>query len=250
MIFTMKRALKGLVASLVFITASQANAALIVIPDINMISSGMGYVGNRTLFSNILDDSTTVAFNYRSSSYSSQLAGYYNSFAGVQVSTGGTIPPTSTFDLLVLDFGFNNLPFMNSAEIAAVSSFLNGGGDVILFGEHAQVTAHVTAYNNILAALGSSIAMTSNKTSTGTSVTSAISVDDLTAGVTSFQYGWSSYLTGGTTLISSGQRAIVAYEEFAVSSTPTPAPTTNASAPHALALMAIGLLAVGRRRRS
>ncbi|WP_252732172.1 PEP-CTERM sorting domain-containing protein [Paraglaciecola arctica] len=246
------KVLQVVLLSCVLIVSRFANAGLIVMGDVNIISSSnvISQSGNQSLFSNILGGDTQVLFNTRNTPdrsfpYSTNLRTYYDGIAGVNTSsTGSSITSAliSTYGLLVLDFGFGDSPPpLSTQEAAAVLSFINAGNNVLFFGEN-LASAGVANYNNILNSIGSSIRFADAKTPGGFEISTEVAPHHLTSGVSSLNFGWASYVTGGTALVKYDGRSIVASEgSFENIAASVPEPST-------LAIFALGLIGLAIRR--
>ena len=234
--------LKAALAGLVLSVSVFANAGLIVLGDVNAIA--LDNTGNKSLFTNILGDDDQVLFNTKNSSFSSSLNTYYNSLAGVSTSsTSSSITSglLSTYDLLVLDFGFTSNAVFTAQEVTALTSFMNAGNNVIFFGETGY-SAGVTNFNNILTDIGSSIRFTNDKTPGGYATSTDIATTVLTTGVSSVKYAWASYLTGGTSLVKHNNRSIIASEgTFHQVNATIPEPSS-------LAIFALGIIGLASRK--
>lgn len=166
--------------------------------------------GNLTFAQNILGGGDRVSI-YRFSVVNSfpnpplgeQLAGVYNGIAGVTATTfdtGITAGALADADLLVV-LGRSNA--FSATEIGLVRDFLVGGGRVLLAGESANIGFAANAnINALLAGVGSSIRLNQVTEGIGDQFATGneIVAHPLTAGITSFGYGRTTTVTGGTTL--------------------------------------------------
>jgi hypothetical protein len=166
--------------------------------------------GNLTFARNILGGGDRVSI-YRFSVVNTfpnpplgeQLATVYNGFTGVTATTfttGITSGVLQDADLLVV-LGRSNA--FTTDEIGLVRNFLVGGGRVLLAGESANIGATAnTNLNGLLAGIGSSIRLNQVTEGIGDQFATGSEILDnpLTAGITSFGYGRTTTVSGGTTL--------------------------------------------------
>lgn len=102
-------------------------------------------------------------------------------------------------------------------EIAVIRAFLNGGGTVFFFGDNASaLNPDGNGFlNGALAGLGSSMRIVLDNIDAGISL-AQVEADPFTVGVTDFQRGAASQVSGGTVLFrglaSSLSRPVLAYE--------------------------------------
>jgi hypothetical protein len=85
-----------------------------------------------------------------------------------------------------------------SAQLSAIDSYVNGGGRLIINSDGTGFEGAQTGVNNILTSLGSSIVNVDAGYDVGYHNTTNVVSGPFTAGVTSINYGYTSYLTGGT----------------------------------------------------
>ena len=235
------RQLKLIFAAIVLISPFTANAGVIAIfSDIN--SMNLDSPGRNQMLTNLLGGGTNVLVSKQNNaSYNTDFAGFYNSLAGV---TGTfTSADLGASDLVGVDLLFINngccsasgQPY-SASEIDAIADYLLMGGSLGLVSEPC-CGATPGPMNDFLAAIGSSMSF-GNHRSGGTTV---ILDTFLTAGVTNYLPTTFNPIFGGTAAVTQGGFAAVAFEELDVA-----APVSE---PGTLALLGIGLLAFGLRRR-
>jgi hypothetical protein len=208
--------------------------------------------GNAAFFQNILGGGDrasiytfSVVTSFPNPPLGTQLAGFYNGLPGIGASTfdGGITSGVLTGADLLVVLGRSN-PF-TSTETSLVRGFLFGGGNVLLTGDSDNIAFGSNALtNDLLAGIGSSIRLNQVTQGIGDQFAtgSEILADPLTAGVSSFGYGRTTTVSGGTTLfLNDDGNAFIAAETFGA----VPEPAT-------WAMMLVGFGAVGhtmRRRR-
>lgn len=127
-------------------------------------------------------------------------------------------------------------------ELGLVTDFLDTGGNLLVIGEGKYYADINTIGNNIFDHVDSSLSFLINVD--GTYGARSVANDPLTDGVLSFSRNYAGAITGGTPLISFGEHAIVAYENYYV-------PASTVPEPSSFALFAAGLLGLfARHRRS
>jgi hypothetical protein len=201
--------------------------------------------GNRRFFQNVLGSGHQVVVHSDQDPgvSASGLAvppainNFFNSIAGVTSSLfSGTITPAT---LAGKDLFFEIVPndAFTAGEIAAVNSFVTGGGTIVFLGENGQnFGAADDRINFDLAALGSSLSLlkTTFDSSFHTAGPSRIASDPYTSGVTSFTYAFGSATAGGTVLFrGTGNEPFVTY----------------VPEPSAFAMLATAVLLAARRTR-
>jgi hypothetical protein len=208
--------------------------------------------GNQRLFDNLLQGGSRVLVTSVASALQATgvrappaIVDYYNSRPGVSASLfSGTVTAGA---LSGVDLFIGTLPSApySAGEIAALGSFLAGGGNVMLVGENANqnFTAGNTAINEALVALGSSMSIfiPTPYFDIGVWVAAGpgrIASDPFTAGVDQLTYGAPSRVIGGTQLVfGTGGEAFFAYE--------TIGGTTVVPLPAGLPLLIAGLGFIG-----
>jgi len=160
--------LKSVIAALFLISPFAANAGPItVVGDVNA-----DIAANWAFYDSILGSGQSVLFS-RQDYAQSELKTHYNTLAGVTASeSAATLNATllSGVDMLVVTQTFNQifqLPVYSASEYAAVSSYLQGGGSLLMIVE-ASATAPLASYNSFLTGIGSSIQLTGRGSSTET----------------------------------------------------------------------------------
>lgn len=147
--------------------------------------------------------------------FDSTLTYYQNTFAGQStnlLSHGFTAATLSGASLVIS----NGAASFSQSELAALTSYVNGGGRLLL-GTEAGVffPNSINAANQAYAALGSSIRNDLGAYDGGNHVTTNIANSPFTAGVHTISYAYASGLTGGTALVqgTSGE-TLVAYQQI------------------------------------
>lgn len=162
--------LKSVIAALFLISPFAANAGPItVVGDVNA-----DIAANWDFYDSILGSGQSVLFS-RQDYAQTALKNHYNTLAGVTASeSAATLDATllSGVDMLVVTANFQTIfqgPVYSASEYAAVSSYLQGGGSVLMIVETAiGATAPLASYNSFLTGIGSSIQMTGRGSSTET----------------------------------------------------------------------------------
>ena len=224
----MKFALLGAFAALAF--AAPASAGTLVVTGDATIAAraAQGIAGNIRFAQNLLGSGDTASIyrysivnTYPNPPLGEQLATVYNGMAGVTATNfdaGITATALNGADLLVV-LGRSNA--FTAAEATLVKDFLTAGGNVLLAGESANIGTGANAHiNNLLIAIGSQMRIVNGSIDAGDRFANAnegeVLAHDLTAGITSFGYGFTSTVTGGTGLfLTDTDQVFVAAENFA-----------------------------------
>ena len=185
------------------------------------------YDDNNVFFENILDVGNSVKIHDEStSSIGQNLNSYYNSLSGVSSSYLGDVEITSALlsgvDLFVTGLQSGSLA---RSELSALDSFVDSGGSILFTGDY---TMDETWINDALSYLGSDMRLYEPLSVSGTytSTGSQIASDPFTVGVSTFTYGYSYGVSGGTSLFfDANNRAYFAYE-LVESSNTVPEPAT------------------------
>ena len=207
--------------------------------------------GNKAFQTNLLGGGNSVAvFRYSAvNSYPNpplgdQLASTYTSL-GYSASVFDTAVSASVLagaDLLVILARSNAF---TAGETSAIRDFLFAGGNVLLTGEANNIgTSANNSLNGLLTGLGSSIRLNNVAQDPGDRFATGAEIvaDPLTAGVTSFGYGYTTTVTGGRTLFyNDSGNAFMAAENFMVA---VPEPST-----WALLILGFGAVGLGMRRQ-
>lgn len=101
-------------------------------------------------------------------------------------------------------------------SIDAISAYLNGGGRVILNSDHGDILGLQSqgAFNALMPQIGGTMLNFNGNLDTGPHNTTDIAVNSLTQGVASVNYDFTSYIQGGTTLVTGDAGySIVNYEK-------------------------------------
>jgi hypothetical protein len=186
------------------------------------------HAGNRTFFENVLGDGTTVAVLQTSFSEGHiELRDFYGSLPGVSVRSyradaNIAAMPLNFFDLLVIHTPDNAF---TPTEVARLARYLQTDGSIALLGEATGGStfpwgAETDGYiNELLAGLQIPMSVDGNSDAIGTrfAVGSEIATHPLTAGVTSFEYGFGSSVSGGTPLfLNKANRPFISMVSIAV----------------------------------
>ena len=230
--------------------AASSWAGTIILSGDSSIPSGTVPVsgGNAIFFNNVLGSGTNVLIQNLDSGTlltANNFATYFNSLAGVTATTTSALSVTN---LAGVNLFISIVPHADytAGQLAAMSSLLSGGGTLFLMGEAVGYSGGAIArpfLNNALVALGSSMSIVG--ASDGVFPTNAIVVPNaLTAGVGTFQYGFTSYVSGGTVLFkTAGGTAFISAESTGTASTPEPGTVS-------MMLVGIFALATAGRKRS
>ena len=208
--------------------------------------------GNQQFFANVLGGGTRVGvLTTTNLDAELEIDEFYNSLAGV---TSNLISGALTSAVLA-DLDLLHIPFPDSAftsgEVDAIEGFLNAGGSLFIAGEGSGIDGGVASnavINGLLSALGSGLSISNAFLDIGvqTAMGSQILPDPLTAGVTSYNYGATSIVNGGSPLfLTSNESPFVAFEERAMV---TPIPEPSALCVFAVALGVGGVASWLRRR--
>lgn len=210
--------------------SAQADMTVFVSGDSNIInplsgSYGSGVdAGNQQFFTNILAGGTSVAIldtSYKdvsAANWAAEMDTHYDGLVGV----GSTVftGTVTAAQLSGVDLFISLLPDddFTAEEIAVMTSFIYGGGDIFFLGENSNLSNYNARINSALTGLGSSLSIVNDAFDSGwnTATGSQIASDPYTAGVSTFTYGAPSQVpvvVGGTTLFSgTGGQPFVAYE--------------------------------------
>jgi hypothetical protein len=146
--------------------------------------------------------------------FGSTLTYYQNTFAGQTTGvlnhnfTAATLSGAS----LVISNGATSF---SQTELAALTSYVNGGGRLLLGTEGSIYSTSINTANLAYAALGSSIRNDLNAYDAGNHTTTNIVSSLFAAGVQTISYAYASGLSGGTALVfgASGE-TLVAYQQI------------------------------------
>lgn len=206
--------------------------------------------GNAKFFNNVLGSGTNVLIQELDSgtaSYGANIAAYYSTLAGV---TATQTTSTSVTSLGGVNLFITMLPqsAYSAAELSAMSSFLGSGGTLFFIGESSGYAAGGVAdpiITSTLSALGSTLTMSGNDGSIYPQ-TAIVVPNALTAGVSGFTYGFTSFVSGGTALfdtngVSSASAPFVEVQ--------TVGGTASTPEPVSAALTIVGLSLLAQRRK-
>lgn len=219
----------ALVVLILTVGSAQADMTIFVSGDSNITNPLTGSfgqpidTGNQQFFSNVLGTGTSVALlnNLATGSVGNSVTDidtYYNSLSGVSSSrffgtvTSAQLSGVDLFVVVLPDGTFT------AAEVAVMTSFLYGGGDIFFLGENSNFPGQNARINSALTGLGSSLGIVNDMFDSGFHVAtgSQIASDPYTTGVSTFTYAAPSQVplvAGGTTLFyGTGGQAFVAYE--------------------------------------
>mgnify|MGYP000120816511 CR=1 FL=1 len=205
------------------ITSFSSNAGLItVFGDVNMFDSS-SYEANSRFARNLLGAGNRALISRKGSNYLQD--GLDRIWSGETTTSGflsSAILNPSSYALTVLDIGYNRNHSYSTSEIGALRNYLFGGGNIAVFAE--STNSSLYNFNSLLGALGSSIRFSSAKVGTGYRTTSNIARNTVTAplvsGVSSFKYAWAHDLNGGNTVVTADGRQIVMTQSLGWSSPP------------------------------
>jgi hypothetical protein len=167
--------------------------------------------GNATFFSNVLGSGTSVLIQELESgtaAYGGDIATYYNGLAGV---TATQTTSTSVTSLTGVNLFITMLPqaAYSAGELSAMGSFLSGGGTLFFIGESSGYSGGGVAdpiITSTLGLLGSAMTMSGNDGSSYP-MNAVVVSNPLTAGVGTFVYGFTSFVSGGTALFETSSGA-------------------------------------------
>jgi hypothetical protein len=215
--------------------------------------------GNAQFFSNVLGDGDRVVVSGNSYSSGPQQASIFYSYTAGAVVTVLDAPVTASalsgVDLFYMQFPRTAL---TAGEIGAIRNFITGGGTLFLTGEARDTTYNapppapvgplvpvghlsIAIVNDLLSGLGSTMYLAQDSLDAGNSdaVGAEIVNHALTAGVTSYRYGFTSSVVGGQALfLASNGAAFTTVEEISA-----------VDEPASLALLSLAAAALGFRAR-
>ena len=160
---------------------------------INPLIPGPNFnAGNQMFFSNVLGAGDTVAIRQEGglAGFDDMAEQYFDSLPGVTASVSASLGggALAGVDLLLVPAPDSAL---TAGELAALATFVGGGGTVFFMGENAStpaLAAQNAVINAALLALGSNIQIIDAVFLPGGYDLALISADPLTAGVMSFSY--------------------------------------------------------------
>src|ERR1017187_6546706 len=201
---------------LVLATGANADGMLVVSGDSNIgnfidgSDFGLTVPGNASFFSNLVGGGSTVVLQLTALSNDISVTDSENAVSNHYTGLGKTVTASTSFpsSLAGANLFISFIPEVayTTPQIAAISSFLNGGGTVLLLGDYGNydnfdmgADAHLNA---LLTALGSPMQLDLGNYGHGaeTLTVAEIASNPLTAGVSSFGYADMSAVTGGTPL--------------------------------------------------
>jgi hypothetical protein len=164
--------------------------------------------GNQQFFENILQGGTSVlilqgASGGSAAEWCSHLITFYTDLGKIASLISGPVTGAQLAGVNLFIAPVPADPF-DASEISALNNFLTGGGSIFFLGENEMNYARENGYiNDALIALGSSLSIIGGSIDAGfhTVTDSQIVVDPFTTGVTSFSYGYTSQVVGGTYLL-------------------------------------------------
>lgn len=225
------------VAMLTMLIGPAHAGVITVVGDVNADS------GNDQFYLNVLGGSSHVLFGRGSMFGVDGILSLYNTQGGVSVTASNTTLTNAVlanYDLLVFNqINTWNIPLAYSAsELAAVSTFLASGGNLLLVAEtHNDNYANL---NGFLAGVGSDIRYTGVRT--GNFPPYSISTHSLTSGVTDWRTSAYNTFSGGTPLVTDAQGNILVATSGSRDNNMIPEPTT-------WALTVLGIAGIGFARK-
>ena len=193
---------------------------------------------NNVFFTNVLGSGNSVIIHDQNNpTMGNKINTFFNSLSGVTSDLFENETVTSSMlsgvDLFVTSLNTDQLAV---TEIDVLDIFLDDGGTVLFMGDYVNPETRI---NNALAGLGSAMRLDGILSAAGTYF-AGVDSDPLTSGVSSFTYGYTYGVTGGTSLFrDENNRTFMAYEGT----------TSSVPEPSTLILMGVGLITLLIKRK-
>ncbi len=266
----MRRMLAVLAFAATAMLSGMADAGTLVVggdftPTFSLNAFDAGDAGNRLFYDRLRGGAMRVVISQRTFSTfaNANLVRFYGETPGVQVvQTPGDITTDVLAGAGLLVLQFRNDSFAGD-EMMAIDRYVRSGGNLLLVGEASSLNTILpgpaftegmqanAAANGLLAGLNSSIRIVSDDVGCcGTLVASGAQIGNnpLTAGITSFRYGYATSVSGGTGLFFAPDANGVLKPFFAAETLDAiavvPEPTT-----WAMMIAGVGLVGGAARRR-
>ena len=235
-------------AAVAALAAMPASAALFVSGDSNIINDIGIRPGNQTFMKNIVEGTRVLVHTNSVGSLAAQVPGLVNYYAGlgyqVEVySAGSIVNPVvlSDYDLYI---GLAPDDAYSADELAAMSGYLAGGGNILLTGDNSENFAVLNGrINDALIGLGSGLRIAEATLDPGFNTAQLQGPSPFLNGVVGFEYAWTSQVTGGTGLFGTVTGNVTFLAVEAGNAVPEPASW-------AMLIAGFGLVGAVQRRRA
>jgi hypothetical protein len=198
-----------------------------VTPSYSLTDTGpnLSHAGNIQFFTNLLNGGDAVAVVRQNSDLPAwqEIDEFYAGITGVTSTVVSEIS-TSGIDLNTVDLLIAPLPgtAFSGSDVDAISDFLSMGGTAFFMGDSSSWSESNGIINDALTSLGSGLGLTDALINPGQQIATsgAINPSVLTTGVTSFAYGSTSIVSGGTPIIFAGlDQPFIAFETLVKTAT-------------------------------
>ena len=191
--------------------AAPASAAVFVAGDSNIYMTLTTQLlpsvnpGNQAFFRNILDGGTkaVVQFGFLHASIAPTFVSGYYSTLGVSTTTLAAATTVTAADLSGASLFITSLPnrAYTSGEISTIASFVAGGGNLLVSGEHDGFASWNSNVNALLTGIGSGMRIVPDQLDANALfVGQPQTISHYLTGTAGFQFGATSRVSGGTGL--------------------------------------------------